>query len=72
MNENEESKKQIMISVELLDHDICMACPEMAITNEQVIYYHGDSKSYDNRLRCEHVERCRKLVDGWKEAHGNA
>lgn len=63
MNENKENKNQIMVPIELIDHDICMSCPEIRIENLQMVYYCGDKKSYGNRLRCVHFERCKHLTE---------
>ena len=60
---NENDTKPILFPIEMLNYDICLSCPEMKIDNEQMIYYSGDKKTYENRLHCAHYERCRHLID---------
>ena len=60
-----ESKEPILFPIELLDYDICRTCPEMEIEVNRLEIFSADKKFYENRLKCEHHERCRHLMDGY-------
>lgn len=60
---------EIDIPIGLIDRDLCMSCPEMEIEVMMTEYYFGNHKVHENRLKCEHYERCWRVKEAVKNSH---
>lgn len=62
-----QATSEFLVPVKLINPDICMACPDIDIENEQMQISNFSSVTYVNRLVCRHYERCSALVKGVKD-----
>ena len=71
MNEESpiEATNEWLLPVKIIHPDICMTCGELDVENTQMEIWDGNFKTYVNRLKCRHYERCQLLFDRMKKEH---